>query len=68
MLRRTTRAPSRPARAAWAALALLEQTAPAAEWLGAELCAAYLPFKRAEIHSLEHLDEDEICRRYAEVY
>ena len=51
-----------------AALALLEQTAPAAEWLGAELCAAYLPFKRAEIHSLEHLDEDEICRRYAEVY
>ena len=50
-----------------AALNLLEQ-APAAEWLGVELLAAYLQFKRAEIRSLDNLDEDEICRRYAEVY
>ena len=50
-----------------AALALLEQS-PAAQWLGADLLAAYLQFKRAEISSLDHLDEVEICRRYAEVY
>jgi hypothetical protein len=32
------------------------------------LLAAYLLFKRAEIDGLEGLDENEICRRYAEVY
>jgi glutamine synthetase len=50
------------------ALKLLEASEPAAEWLGAEVLSAYLLFKRAEIKSLEHLDESEICHRYAEVY
>jgi glutamine synthetase len=50
------------------ALELLEACAPAAEWLGADLFAAYLRFKRAEIKGLENLEETEICRRYAEVY
>jgi glutamine synthetase len=50
------------------ALSLLESCGPAAEWLGADLFSAYLKFKRAEIKSLETLDETEICRRYAEVY
>ncbi|MGA8708375.1 MAG: glutamine synthetase family protein [Steroidobacteraceae bacterium] len=50
------------------ALQLLEANPSAAEWLGAELLAAYLLFKRAEISSVENLDEAEICRRYAEVY
>jgi glutamine synthetase len=51
-----------------AALTLLESSEAAAEWLGSDLLAAYVPFKRAEIKSLENLDESEICRRYAEVY
>ena len=51
-----------------AALTELESSEPAAEWLGPELLSAYLLFKRAEIKSVEHLDEAEICRRYAEVY
>ena len=51
-----------------AALTLLERTAAAAEWLGPNLLAAYLRFKRAEIAGLESLDEDEVCRRYADVY
>jgi glutamine synthetase len=51
-----------------AALALLEASESAAEWLGADLLAAYVQFKRAEIKGLENLDEGEICRRYAEVY
>jgi glutamine synthetase len=50
------------------ALTLLENTEAAAEWLGADLLRAYMLFKRAEITSLENLDESEICRRYAEVY
>jgi glutamine synthetase len=50
------------------ALLLLEACEPAAEWLGADLFSAYFKFKRAEIEGLEHLDEREICRRYAEVY
>jgi glutamine synthetase len=50
------------------ALSLLESCGPAAEWLGADLFSAYLQFKRAEIKSLETLDETEVCRRYAEVY
>jgi glutamine synthetase len=51
-----------------AALKLLESSEAAAEWLGADLLAAYVLFKRAEIKSLESLDESEICRRYKEVY
>jgi len=50
------------------ALALLERSAAAADWLGEDLLSAYLLFKRAEIKGLEGLDEHEICRRYAEVY
>jgi glutamine synthetase len=50
------------------ALDLLEASESAAQWLGPDLHAAYLAFKRAEIQSLENLDEREICRRYAEVY
>jgi glutamine synthetase len=51
-----------------AALTLLEESEAAVEWLGPNVHAAYLQFKRAEIKSLEKLDEPEICRRYAEVY
>jgi len=51
-----------------AALALLEASDAAADWLGADFLAAYLLFKRAEIKGLANLDEGEICRRYAEVY
>ena len=51
-----------------AALSLLEQNAAAADWLGAELLSAYLLFKRAEIKGLEGLDDNGICRRYAEAY
>ena len=51
-----------------AALTLLEETPSAARWLGAGLLAGYLRFKRAEIQSVEGLDESEVCRRYAEVY
>jgi glutamine synthetase len=50
------------------ALDLLEAGESAAEWLGGDLLSAYLQFKRAEIKSLEDLNESEICRRYAEVY
>ncbi len=50
------------------ALQLLEANASAGEWLGEELLAAYLLFKRAEIKSVKNLEEAEICRRYAEVY
>jgi glutamine synthetase len=50
------------------ALDLLELNDSAAEWLGVDLFAAYLQFKRAEIKGLENLSETEICRRYAEVY
>jgi glutamine synthetase len=49
------------------ALDLLESSA-AAEWLGADVLAAYVCFKRAEIAALDDVDEGEICRRYAEVY
>jgi glutamine synthetase len=51
-----------------AALECLEASQAAAEWLGADLLAAYLQFKRAEIQGLDTLSETEICRRYAEVY
>jgi len=50
------------------ALDVLEQCAPAAEWLGADVLAGYLLFKRAEISSLLGLDESEICHRYSEAY
>lgn len=51
-----------------AALDLLERSAEAPEWLGADLHRDYLRFKRAELAGLEGLDEDEICRRYAAAY
>jgi glutamine synthetase len=50
------------------ALTLLEENERAADWLGPELLAAYLRFKRGEMAGLENLEEAEICRRYAEVY
>jgi glutamine synthetase len=50
------------------ALERLESSEAAARWLGADLLAAYVRFKRAEIDSMENFDEPEICRRYAEVY
>jgi glutamine synthetase len=50
------------------ALDLLEANDAAGEWLGAELLSGYLLFKKAEVEGLRDLDENEICRRYAEVY
>ena len=50
------------------ALRLLEESRAAAEWLGTEVHAAYLDFKRAELDGLRDLNEAEICRRYAEAY
>jgi glutamine synthetase len=49
-------------------LDLLEASESAAHWLGAEFLAAYVKFKRAEIHCLANLDEREICRRYSQAY
>jgi glutamine synthetase len=46
----------------------LFEVSEAAEWLGEELHAAYIQFKRAEMSSLENLDEAEVCRRYAQAY
>jgi glutamine synthetase len=50
------------------ALDRLEESPGAAEWLGADVHAAYLEFKRAEVDGLRDLDETEICRRYADAY
>ncbi|MGA2189437.1 MAG: glutamine synthetase family protein [Steroidobacteraceae bacterium] len=50
------------------ALRLLQASDAAADWLGADVLAAYVRFKQAEIKSLGNFDESEICRRYAEVY
>jgi glutamine synthetase len=50
------------------ALMLLEANESAAQWLGADFLSAYVLFKQAEIKGLENLDENEICRRYAEAY
>jgi glutamine synthetase len=50
------------------ALRQLEASECAADWLGADVLSAYVLFKRAEIKTVENLDESEICRRYAEVY
>jgi glutamine synthetase len=51
-----------------AALELLEDSPVGRLALGSELLAGYLRFKRAELAGLENLPEDEVCRRYAEVY
>lgn len=50
------------------ALTLLEASERAADWLGSEFLSAYLLFKRAEVQALQGLDENQICRRYAEAY
>jgi glutamine synthetase len=50
------------------ALTLLEENERAGDFLGTELLAAYLRFKRGEIEGLQNLEETEVCRRYAEVY
>ncbi len=50
------------------ALGLLEENHAAAEWLGPQVHAAYLAFKRAEIEGLKDLDETAICRRYGQAY
>jgi glutamine synthetase len=50
------------------ALTLLAASETAADWLGADLHSAYVQFKRAEIASLDGLNEEEICRRYALAY
>ncbi len=50
------------------ALDMLAATPAARGWLGDELLAAYLMFKRAEIDAVAALTDDETCRRYAEVY
>jgi glutamine synthetase len=50
------------------ALDLLEADSAVTGWLGAELHAAYLQFKRVEIMTLDTLDEKEVCRRYAQSY
>jgi len=50
------------------ALDLLEKSKAVRGWMGAMLCDAYIQLKRAEIRSLEGLVEEQICRRYADVY
>jgi glutamine synthetase len=50
------------------ALELLERAPLARAALGTDLLAGYLLFKRAELAGLAELAEDEVCRRYAEVY
>lgn len=50
------------------ALDLLASSAEVAQWLGPELHSAYVPFKRAELESLDGLDEEAICLRYEQVY
>jgi glutamine synthetase len=50
------------------ALTRLEQNGAAGEWLGPALLRAYLLFKRAELKSLQDLEEAEICRRYMNAY
>jgi glutamine synthetase len=51
-----------------AALDLLEASAAARTWLGPDLFAAYLLFKRSEIAAVRGLSDDQICHRYVEVY
>src|SRR5579863_7350592 len=50
------------------ALDRLEGSSAAAEWLGADVHAAYLLFKRAELRVVHGLDESAICHRYTEAY
>ncbi len=50
------------------ALDRLAESRAAREWLGGDLHAAYLQFKRAEVKGLEGMDENDICRRYADAY
>jgi glutamine synthetase len=50
------------------ALSALARSEMATEALGSQLLRAYVQFKHAEIQSLEGLNEDEICRRYSQVY
>ena len=51
-----------------AALDALEADAAAVEWFGATYLGAYLMHKRAELASLDGLDEAAQCARYAAVY
>lgn len=50
------------------ALQLLERTPQAKTWLGEPLMKAYLLHKRTEISCVKHLEAEEQCRRYQEVY
>ncbi|HTV94894.1 MAG TPA: glutamine synthetase family protein [Steroidobacteraceae bacterium] len=50
------------------ALARLETSEAAGDWLGPQLASAYVLFKRAEVQVLDGLEELEICRRYGQVY
>jgi glutamine synthetase len=51
-----------------AALDALEATAAAKEWFGATYLNAYLMHKRAEVRSMDGLDEAAQCARYALTY
>jgi glutamine synthetase len=50
------------------ALNTLQRSEMSALALAPPVLAAYLEFERAEIKSPKGLNEDEVCRRYAEVY
>jgi glutamine synthetase len=50
------------------AVDLLAESAAAASWFGPEFLAAYVMFKRSENGAVEALNEDDVCRRYVEVY
>jgi len=50
------------------AIALTESSELAARCLGSELLSGYVAFKRAELASVAGLDDDEVCRRYGDVY
>jgi glutamine synthetase len=50
------------------ALNTLQRSEMSALALAPPVPAAYLEFERAEIESPKGLNEDEVCRRYAEVY
>lgn len=51
-----------------AAVAALEQSAPARAWMGETLHAAYVQLKRSEMQELDGLEPSEICDRYADAY
>jgi glutamine synthetase len=50
------------------ALDALESAEGMRDLMPGELFDAYLMHKRGELAALDGLDDDEICRRYAEVY